>query len=67
MLAVISRNQFDRPALQVRLAGLSTQARVAIGASRATVSGHLVDGPALDVEGWAPYPLPPGVWVQDGL
>src|SRR4051812_5165456 len=60
MLAVISRARFDRPALQVRLAGLSTHARVAIGASRATVSGHLVDGPALDVEGWAPYPLPPG-------
>jgi eukaryotic-like serine/threonine-protein kinase len=67
MLAVISRSQFDRAALQVRLAGLSTQARVAIGASRATVSGHLVDGPALDVEGWAPYPLLPGWWVKDGL
>ncbi|MEO7735278.1 MAG: serine/threonine-protein kinase, partial [Kofleriaceae bacterium] len=67
MLAVIPRARFDRPALQGRLAGLSTQARIAIGASRATVSGHLVDGPALDVEGWAPYPLPPGLWVKDGL
>jgi len=67
MLAVIPRARFDRPALQGRLAGLSTQARIAMGASRATISGHLVDGPALDVEGWAPYPLPPGLWVKDGL
>lgn len=67
MLAVIARARFDRPALQVRLAGLSTRARIAIGASRATINGHLVDGPALDVEGWAPYPLPPGLWVKDGL
>ena len=67
MIAVMPRARFDRAALQVRLAGLSTQARVAIGASRATLSGHLVDGPALDVEGWAPYPLPAGLWVADGL
>jgi serine/threonine protein kinase len=67
MIAVMPRARFDRSALQVRLAGLSTQARVAIGASRATLSGHLVDGPALDVEGWAPYPLPAGVWVADGM
>ncbi|MGE0867285.1 MAG: serine/threonine-protein kinase [Kofleriaceae bacterium] len=40
---------------------------VAIGRSRASMSGQLVDGPALDVEGWAPYPLPPGLWVADGL
>jgi serine/threonine protein kinase len=67
MLAVVPRARFDRAALQVRLAGLSTQARVAIGASRATISGHLVDGPALDVEGWAPYPLPPGTWIKEAL
>ncbi|MGE0550192.1 MAG: serine/threonine-protein kinase [Kofleriaceae bacterium] len=41
--------------------------RVAIGRSRASLSGQLVDGPALDVEGWAPNPLPPGLWVADGL
>ena len=41
-------------------------ARVAIGMSRATICGSTVDGPALDVESWAPYPLPAGMWVAEG-
>ena len=42
-------------------------ASIAIGASRAIVGGGAVDGPALDVEGWAPYPLPNGLWVNGVL
>jgi serine/threonine-protein kinase len=67
MLAVVRRERLELPALRDRLSGFSGQTRVAIGVSRATVSGQLVDGPALDVEGWAPYPLPTGLWVADGL
>ncbi|HEX4419458.1 MAG TPA: serine/threonine-protein kinase [Kofleriaceae bacterium] len=70
MLAVVPRSRLDAQklaGLRARLAGLSTQSRAAIGLSRATISGHVVDGPALDVEGWAPYPLPDGLWVTDGI
>lgn len=67
MLAVVSRDRLDIIALRARVAGFSADTRVAIGLSRATVSGELVDGPALDVESWAPYPLPTGLWVSDGL
>lgn len=58
----------ELPAIQKRLDELvAAGARVAIGESEATISGTVVDGPALDVEGWAPYPLPPGVWIAPGL
>jgi serine/threonine-protein kinase len=67
MLAVVRRERSNVAALRERLTELSEQARVAIGVSRAMISGQLVDGPALDVEGWAPYPLPTGLWVADGL
>ncbi|HET9620736.1 MAG TPA: serine/threonine-protein kinase [Kofleriaceae bacterium] len=67
MLAVIRRAQIDISVLRTQLSGFSGQTRVAIGVSRAVISGQLVDGPALDVEGWAPYPLPTGLWVADGL
>jgi serine/threonine protein kinase len=67
MLAVIRRAQADVGTLRTRLSGFSGQTHVAIGTSRAVISGQLVDGPALDVEGWAPYPLPSGLWVADGL
>jgi hypothetical protein len=43
------------------------EGRVALGRSRATISGDVVDGPALDVESWAPYPLMNGLWVADDL
>ena len=42
-------------------------ARIAIAPTRATVAGTVIDGPALDVEGWAPYPLAAGVWVSAKL
>jgi hypothetical protein len=67
MLAVISLDRADIAVLRSKVSQFSTKTRVAIGVSRATISGHLVDGPALDVEGWAPYPLPDGLWVADGL
>lgn len=67
MLAVVPRDRANVARLRDNLSGFSGQTRVAIGLSRAAMSGHLVDGPALDVEGWAPYPLPSGLWVADGL
>jgi serine/threonine protein kinase len=67
MLAVVPRERANLAAMRSKVSDFSTHTRVAIGVSRATISGHLVDGPALDVEGWAPYPLPAGLWVADGL
>nr|HEX4318778.1 serine/threonine-protein kinase [Kofleriaceae bacterium] len=46
---------------------LALGATAAIGTSRAVVGGAAVDGPALDVESWAPYPLPDGLWVSGVL
>ena len=42
-------------------------ASVAIGSSTATIGPAGVDGAALDVESWAPYPLPVGLWLCDEL
>lgn len=39
-------------------------ARIAIGRSTASIGGTSVDGPALDVESWASYPLSEGLWVD---
>jgi serine/threonine-protein kinase len=66
VVAVASRGSFDVTALRRRVTGF-TDARVAIGISRAVIHGDVVDGPALDVEGWAPYPLTSGIWIADGL
>jgi len=67
MLAVVPRDLIDIAVLRDQVTGVAKHTRVAIGVSKATISGQLVDGPALDVEGWAPYPLPIGLWVADGL
>ncbi|MDX2092188.1 MAG: serine/threonine-protein kinase [Kofleriaceae bacterium] len=64
MLAVGPRDLVDVGALRAVLAPISGV--VAIGVSTATL-GAVVDGQALDVEGWAPYPLPSGMWVSEGL
>ncbi len=53
----------DVSALRTRLADIATSAKVAIGQTSATICAGAVDGPALDVEGWAPYPLTTGVWI----
>ena len=52
---------------RTRLQELASAAKVAVGKSRATICGGVVDGPALDVEGWAPYPLEGGLWITPAL
>jgi serine/threonine-protein kinase len=53
--------------LQARAGDLPASAKVAIGKTRATICGGVVDGPALDVESWAPYPLNSGLWITPGI
>jgi len=65
VLAVGRRDACDVGALRTSLAVLDIQG--ALGTSRATLHEQIVDGPALDVESWAPYPLPPGLWVARGV
>ncbi len=62
VLAVTPRDQGD-PARLARELTFSGRTKTAIGYSQASIRGQVVDGPALDVEGWAPYPLPDGLWV----
>jgi eukaryotic-like serine/threonine-protein kinase len=50
-----------------RLEEIARTAKVAVGKSRATICGGVVDGPALDVEGWASYPLAGGLWITPTL
>jgi eukaryotic-like serine/threonine-protein kinase len=67
--SVIAVTPRDRGIGTVRsqLEQLATRTSIALGTSRAAICGHVVDGPALDVEGWAPYPLPTGLWVAHDL
>ena len=67
VLAVAPRGQVDLPALRAALAPFATTARIAVGKSRAAIQGTVVDGPALDVEAWAPYPLGDGLWIAEDL
>ena len=67
MLAVVPRDRINVGILRDRVYDISRRTRVAIGVSRATIRGQVADGPALDVEGWAPFPLLIGLWVADGL
>jgi len=57
----------DVRALKARLEELGATAKVAVGATRAVICAGVVDGPALDVEGWAPYPLSSGLWITPTL
>jgi serine/threonine protein kinase len=57
----------DLAAVRSRLDDVAKVAKVAVGTSRATICGGVVDGPALDVEGWAPYPLDTGLWITPSL
>jgi len=66
LIAVGRRAQVKLPSLLTKLRDLAT-AKVAVGATRATITGSVVDGPALDVEGWAPYPLECGIWISPEL
>ncbi|MBL0213836.1 MAG: serine/threonine protein kinase [Myxococcales bacterium] len=67
VLAVIPMAEVDVGGLRGLLAPLAAGTRIAVGASHATIQGSIVDGPALDAEAWAPYPLPTGLWVADTL
>jgi hypothetical protein len=66
VLAVAPRDRADTDRLKTELPMLG-DLHGALGVSRATLHGDVVDGPALDVEGWAPYPLAPGLWVCSGV
>jgi serine/threonine-protein kinase len=57
----------DVASLRARLADVAAGAKVAIGRTRASIIAGVVDGPALDVEAWAPYPLEAGVWIAPEL
>jgi serine/threonine protein kinase len=67
VLAVAPKDRVDINMLRDELALLATGVKVALGTSCATIRGHVVDGDALDVESWAPYPLQPGLWVADSI
>jgi hypothetical protein len=66
VLAVAPRDRCDVDRLKLALATLG-DLHGALGNTRATIHGQIVDGPALDVEGWAPYPLADGLWVDSGI
>ncbi len=66
VLAVAPRATADVAAVRGALAGFG-QSRIALGVSTATIQGDVVDGDALDVEAWAPYPLSVGIWVAESL
>lgn len=66
VLAVAPRSQLDVAALRQVLAAFADKSKIALGISQASLAGQ-VDGPALDVEAWAPYPLSHGMWVADAL
>lgn len=67
VLAVIAAGMLDTGGTRGLLAPLATGAKIALGKSRASIQGAIVDGEALDAESWAPYPLPDGLWVAGDL
>ena len=67
LIAVGHRANVKTPSLAAKLVEIGAAAKIAVGATRATITGSVVDGPALDVEGWAPYPLGCGIWVAPEL
>jgi serine/threonine-protein kinase len=70
VVAVIRRDaptSAQLSALRTALQNTSGNAKIALGLSTATIDAHVVDGDALDVEGWAPYPISVGLWVDERL
>jgi serine/threonine-protein kinase len=65
LIAVAPKRFVNVSSLAAKLGELG--AKVALGATTATITGSVVDGPALDVEGWAPYPLDNGIWIAPEL
>jgi hypothetical protein len=66
VLAVAPRDRVDVAKLMAALRAIENL-HAAVGTSTAAIRGKVVDGPALDVESWAPYPLAPGLWVAAGV
>ncbi|MEP6861822.1 MAG: serine/threonine-protein kinase [Deltaproteobacteria bacterium] len=64
LVAVASK--VDVAALRAQLAKVE-HAKICIGPTTAEITGSTVDGEALDVEAWAPYPIADGVWVAPAL
>jgi eukaryotic-like serine/threonine-protein kinase len=67
LLAVAVKDHCDVLKLQTELESLSSSGRLAIGLSRASIRDAQVDGPALDAESWAPFPLAAGLWIAPEL
>jgi serine/threonine-protein kinase len=65
LIAVAPKRIVNISSLATKLGDLG--AKVALGATTASITGSVVDGPALDVEGWAPYPLETGIWIAPEL
>ncbi|MEO8846467.1 MAG: serine/threonine-protein kinase [Kofleriaceae bacterium] len=66
LIAVAPVGAIDLAALVEKLAKLE-HAKVAVGATTAERSGNAIDGEALDVEAWAPYPLADQLWISPAL
>jgi serine/threonine protein kinase len=66
MIAVVKVGAIDVAALVAKLGRLE-HAKIAIGSTTAELCGNAIDGEALDVEAWAPYPLADGIWVAPSL
>jgi eukaryotic-like serine/threonine-protein kinase len=66
-LIAVAAHIVDVADARARLEEIARAAKVAVGTSRATICGGVVDGPALDVEAWAPYPLHGGLWITPTL
>jgi serine/threonine-protein kinase len=56
----------DVAALRARLAAVE-HAKICVGPTTAEIIGSVVDGEALDVEAWAPYPPAEGLWIAPSL
>jgi serine/threonine-protein kinase len=68
LVCVAPSGAIDVGALAAELGEVAAAgASVAIGTTTATIGAASVDGAALDVESWAPYPLPVGLWLADEL
>lgn len=67
ILAVAAIGRCDLGDLKSQMAVLSRGGKIAIGLSRATLQDDQVDGPALDVETWAPHPLEAGLWISPAV
>jgi serine/threonine protein kinase len=63
VICVAPKDRCDLAPLQRLLEPFAALARIAVGISSASIVNGEVDGDALDVESWAPFPLPDGLWI----